>query len=290
MEVHLVDGTYELFRHHFAVPSHKTSEGIEVAATRGVLGTLIRLLEDGATHIGVATDHVIESFRNELFDGYKTGEGTPPEILSQFPLVEALIEAAGFKIFPMIEFEADDALASAAHIARKESLVNRVLICSPDKDLAQCVTDDGSVVQFDRRQQLIYDADGVKKKFGVAPGSIPDFLALVGDSADGIPGLPGWGAKSSSVLLARYEQIEHIPLDGEEWDVPVRGSSKLAETLLKHFEEAQLYKTLTILRKDIPVMTDLSELEWVGPKEHFDELCFRLDASRLAERIKKISK
>ena len=290
MEVHLVDGTYELFRHHFAVTSHKTSEGIEVAATRGVLGTLIRLLEDGATHIGVATDHVIESFRNELFDGYKTGEGTPPEILSQFPLVEALIEAAGFKIFPMIEFEADDALASAAHIARKESLVNRVLICSPDKDLAQCVTDDGSVVQFDRRQQLIYDADGVKKKFGVAPGSIPDFLALVGDSADGIPGLPGWGAKSSSVLLARYEQIEHIPLDGDEWDVPVRGSSKLAETLLKHFEEAQLYKTLTILRKDIPVMTDLSELEWVGPKEHFDELCFRLDASRLAERIKKISK
>ena len=290
MEVHLVDGTYELFRHHFAVPSHKTSEGIEVAATRGVLGTLIRLLEDGATHIGVATDHVIESFRNELFDGYKTGEGTPPEILSQFPLVEALIEAAGFKIFPMIEFEADDALASAAHIARKESIVNRVLICSPDKDLAQCVTDDGIVVQFDRRQQLIYDADGVKKKFGVSPGSIPDFLALVGDSADGIPGLPGWGAKSSSVLLARYEKIEYIPLDADEWDVPVRGSAKLAETLLKHFEEVQLYKTLTILRKDIPLMTDLSELEWVGPKEHFDELCFRLDASKLAERIQKILK
>ena len=179
MEIHLVDGTYELFRHHFAVPSHMTSEGIEVAATRGVLGTLVRLLEDGATHIGVATDHVVESFRNDLFDGYKTGEGTPPEIMSQFPLVEALIEAAGFITFPMIEFEADDALASAARIAKEDPSVNRVLICSPDKDLAQCVTAHGRVVQFDRRQELIYDSDAVKEKFGVSPTSIPEFLALV---------------------------------------------------------------------------------------------------------------
>ena len=191
MEIHLVDGTYELFRHYFAVPSHKTSEGVEVAATRGVLGTLVRLLEDGATHVGVATDHVVESFRNDLFDGYKTGEGNPPEIMSQFPLVEALIEAAGFITFPMIEFEADDALASAARIAKEDPSVNRILICSPDKDLAQCVTDDGRVVQFDRRQEIIYDATGVREKFGVSPSSIPDFLALVGDSADGIPGLPG---------------------------------------------------------------------------------------------------
>ncbi|MAT63177.1 MAG: flap endonuclease [Dehalococcoidia bacterium] len=290
MEIHLVDGTYELFRHYFAVPSHKTSEGIEVAATRGVLGTLVRLLEDGATHIGVATDHVVESFRNDLFDGYKTGEGTPPEIMSQFPLVEALIEAAGFITFPMIEFEADDALASAARIAKEDSTVNRILICSPDKDLAQCVTDDGRVVQFDRRQEIIYDAAGVRKKFGVSPSSIPDFLALVGDSADGIPGLPGWGAKSSSLILDRYGKIEEIPLDPNKWDVSVRGAGKLAETLSQNFNEAQLYKNLTILREDVPVMSNVSELEWVSPKEHFTQLCDRLDASKLAERLKNFSR
>ena len=290
MEIHLVDGTYELFRHYFAVPSHKTSEGIEVAATRGVLGTLVRLLEDGATHIGVATDHVVESFRNDLFDGYKTGEGTPPEIMSQFPLVEALIEAAGFITFPMIEFEADDALASAARIAKEDPSVNRILICSPDKDLAQCVTDDGRVVQFDRRQEVIYDAAGVREKFGVSPSSIPDFLALVGDSADGIPGLPGWGAKSSSLLLACYGTIEEIPLDPNKWDVPVRGAEKLAETLSQNFKEAQLYKDLTILRDNVPVMSNVSELEWIAPKEHFTELCERLDASKLAERLKNLSR
>ena len=261
MEIHLVDGTYELFRHYFAVPSHKTSEGVEVAATRGVLGTLVRLLEDGATHVGVATDHVIESFRNDLFDGYKTGEGTPPEIMSQFPLVEALIEAAGFITFPMIEFEADDALASAARIAKEDPSVKRILICSPDKDLAQCVTDDGRVVQFDRRQEIIYDATGVREKFGVSPSSIPDFLALVGDSADGIPGLPGWGAKSSSLLLASYGTIEKIPLDPNKWDVPVRGAEKLAETLSQNFKKAQLYKDLTILRDNVSVMSNVSELE-----------------------------
>ena len=290
MEIHLVDGTYELFRHYFAVPSHKTSEGVEVAATRGVLGTLVRLLEDGATHVGVATDHVVESFRNDLFDGYKTGEGTPPEIMSQFPLVEALIEAAGFITFPMIEFEADDALASAARIAKEDPSVNRILICSPDKDLAQCVTDDGRVVQFDRRQEIIYDATGVREKFGVSPSSIPDFLALVGDSADGIPGLPGWGAKSSSLLLACYGAIEKIPLDPNKWDVPVRGAEKLAETLSQNFEKAQLYKDLTILRDNVSVMSNVSELEWVAPKEYFTELCDRLDASKLAERLKNLSR
>lgn len=290
MEIHLVDGTYELFRHYFAVPSHKTSEGVEVAATRGVLGTLVRLLEDGATHVGVATDHVVESFRNDLFDGYKTGEGTPPEIMSQFPLVEALIEAAGFITFPMIEFEADDALASAARIAKEDPSVKRIFICSPDKDLAQCVTDDGRVVQFDRRQEIIYDATGVREKFGVSPSSIPDFLALVGDSADGIPGLPGWGAKSSSLLLASYGTIEKIPLDPNKWDVPVRGAEKLAETLSQNFKKAQLYKDLTILRDNVSVMSNVSELEWVAPKEYFTELCDRLDASKLAERLKNLSR
>ena len=290
MEIHLVDGTYELFRHYFAVPSHKTSEGVEVAATRGVLGTLVRLLEDGATHVGVATDHVVESFRNDLFDGYKTGEGNPPEIMSQFPLVEALIEAAGFITFPMIEFEADDALASAARIAKEDPSVNRIFICSPDKDLAQCVTDDGRVVQFDRRQEIIYDATGVREKFGVSPSSIPDFLALVGDSADGIPGLPGWGAKSSSLLLACYGTIERIPLDPNKWDVPVRGAEKLAETLSQNFKKAQLYKDLTILRDNVSVMSNVSELEWVAPKEYFTELCDRLDASKLAERLKNFSR
>ena len=290
MEIHLVDGTYELFRHYFAVPSHKTAEGVEVAATRGVLGTLVRLLEDGATHVGVATDHVVESFRNDLFDGYKTGEGTPPEIMSQFPLVEALIEAAGFITFPMIEFEADDALASAARIAKEDPSVNRIFICSPDKDLAQCVTDDGRVVQFDRRQEIIYDATGVREKFGVSPSSIPDFLALVGDSADGIPGLPGWGAKSSSLLLASYGTIEKIPLDPNKWDVPVRGAEKLAETLSQNFKKAQLYKDLTILRDNVSVMSNVSELEWVAPKEYFTELCDRLDASKLAERLKNLSR
>jgi 5'-3' exonuclease len=279
-----------LFRHYFAVPSHKTSEGVEVAATRGVLGTLVRLLEDGATHVGVATDHVVESFRNDLFDGYKTGEGTPPEIMSQFPLVEALIEAAGFITFPMIEFEADDALASAARIAKEDPSVNRIFICSPDKDLAQCVTDDGRVVQFDRRQEIIYDATGVREKFGVSPSSIPDFLALVGDSADGIPGLPGWGAKSSSLLLASYGTIEKIPLDPNKWDVPVRGAEKLAETLSQNFKKAQLYKDLTILRDNVSVMSNVSELEWVAPKEYFTELCDRLDASKLAERLKNLSR
>ena len=290
MEIHLVDGTYELFRHYFAVPSHKTSEGVEVAATRGVLGTLVRLLEDGATHVGVATDHVVESFRNDLFDGYKTGEGNPPEIMSQFPLVEALIEAAGFITFPMIEFEADDALASAARIAKEDPSVKRIFICSPDKDLAQCVTDDGRVVQFDRRQEIIYDATGVREKFGVSPSSIPDFLALVGDSADGIPGLPGWGAKSSSLLLACYGTIERIPLDPNKWDVPVRGAEKLAETLSQNFKKAQLYKDLTILRDNVSVMSNVSELEWVAPKEYFTELCDRLDASKLAERLKNLSR
>ncbi|MEE2768705.1 MAG: 5'-3' exonuclease H3TH domain-containing protein [Actinomycetota bacterium] len=284
MEVHLVDGTYELFRHHFAVPSHITSEGVEVAGTRGVLGSLLRMLEDGATHVGVATDRVVESFRNDLFDGYKTGEGIPPELFAQFSLVEAALQAAGFMVFPMVEFEADDALAAAALRAAEDPRVQRVLVCSPDKDLAQCVSDDGRIVQLDRRRELLYDTAAVVEKFGVPPVSIPDWLALVGDTADGIPGLPGWGPKSSSTLLARYRHLEAIPANANDWDVTVRGAEKLGATLVEHRDEALLYRHLTTLDSTAPVMSDVDELAWVGPLGHLGDLCAHLDAPRLAER------
>jgi len=284
MEVHLVDGTYELFRHHFAVPSHVTAEGVEVAATRGVLGSILRMVEDGATHVGVATDRIVESFRNDLFVGYKTGEGIPPELFAQFPLVEAVLEAAGFAVFPMVEFEADDALAAAALRAAKDPRVERVLGCSPDKDLAQCVTDDGRILQFDRRLEILYDRAGVVEKFGVPPAAIPDWLALVGDAADGIPGLPGWGAKSSSTLLSRYGHLEAIPADPEDWDVKVRGAAKLGATLAENRDEVLLYRHLTTLDPSAPVMGHVDELAWRGPLDHLGDLCAHLDAPRLAER------
>ena len=284
MEVHLVDGTYELFRHHFAVPSHVTAEGVEVAATRGVLGSVLRMIEDGATHVGVATDRIVESFRNNLFTGYKTGEGIPPELFAQFPLVEAVLKAAGFTVFPMVEFEADDALAAAALLAAEDPRVERVLVCSPDKDLAQCVTDDGRIMQLDRRQEILYDRAGVVEKFGVPPAAIPDWLALVGDAADGIPGLPGWGAKSSSTLLARYGHLEAIPTDPEDWDVTVRGAAKLGSTLVEHRDEVLLYRHLTTLDPTAPVMGHVDELAWKGPLDHLGDLCAHLDAPRLAER------
>ena len=284
MEVHLVDGTYELFRHHFAVPSHVTAEGVEVAATRGVLGSVLRMIENGATHVGVATDRIVESFRNDLFVGYKTGEGIPQELFAQFPLVEAVLEAAGFAVFPMVEFEADDALAAAALRAAKDPRVERVLVCSPDKDLAQCVTDDGRIMQFDRRLEILYDRDGVVEKFGVPPAAIPDWLALVGDAADGIPGLPGWGAKSSSTLLSRYGHLEAIPADPEDWDVKVRGAAKLGATLAENRDEVLLYRHLTTLDPSAPVMGHVDELAWQGPLDHLGDLCAHLDAPRLAER------
>ena len=290
MDVHLIDGTYELFRHHFAVPSHITSEGVEVAAARAVLGSLVRLIEEGATHIGIATDHTIRSFRNDLFDGYKTGEGTPPELFTQFALLEEILDAAGFVVFPMIEFEADDALASAACISAQDHKVERVLICSPDKDLAQCVTADGKVVQFDRRQKLVYDRAGVIEKFGVPPEVVPDWLALVGDSADGIPGLSGWGAKSSSTLLARYGSIEDIPINSDAWDVEVRSAIKLAETLSSNQKKALLYKSLTRLRTDVPVMKNIDELLWVSPKDRFYDLCTQIDAIKLFEKLTNLSR
>ncbi len=230
MEVHLLDGTYELFRHYFAVPSYRNSAGEEVGAVRGVLGTVLTMLEDGATHLGVATDHVIESFRNELWPGYKTGAGVDPDLLGQFPLLEEALEALGVRVWAMVDQEADDALAAAAALASADPRVERVLICTPDKDLAQCVVDP-RVVQLDRRSGRLFDEAGVREKFGVPPASIPDWLGLVGDSADGFPGLPGWGAKSATTVLARYGHIEAIPEDGDAWDVEVRGAAKLAATL-----------------------------------------------------------
>lgn len=287
--VHLVDGTYELFRHHFAVPSHVTAEGVEVAATRAVLGSMLRLLGEGATHVGVATDRVVESFRNELFDGYKTGEGTPPELFAQFPLLEAALEAFGLTVFAMVEHEADDALAAAAVRAAADPRVDAVHICTPDKDLAQVVDDAAGIAQVDRRKEVRYDRAGVVEKFGVEPSSIPDWLALVGDTADGIPGLPGWGAKSASTVLACYGHLENIPDDPEAWDVTVRGGPRLAATLAEQRTDAELYRRLATLDLDAPVMDDVEDLRWTGPAEHLDAVCAHLDAQRVAERARRLA-
>lgn len=289
MRVHLVDGTYELFRYHFALPSHVTGDGREVAATRGVVGSCLSLLEDGATHVGVATDHVIESFRNDLWPGYKDGSGVEPELKQQFPLVEEVLAAAGFTVFPMVEFEADDALAAAAQVAAADDRVEQVLICTPDKDLGQCVTEDGKVVQLDRRKGVMYDADGVREKFGVGPASIPDYLALVGDSADGFPGLPGWGAKSASTVLAHYGRLEDIPHAPGQWEVSVRGAAKLAGALHNGFEEALLFRTIATTQVDAPTVESVDELEWTGPQPGFLELARSIDAEGLADRAKKLA-
>jgi len=291
--VHLVDGTYELFRHHFAVPSHVTAEGVEVAATRAVLGSMLRLLAEGATHVGVATDRVVESFRNDLFEGYKTGEGTPPELFAQFPLLEAALEATGFTVFAMVEHEADDAMAAAAVKAAADPRVEAVHVCTPDKDLAQVVDDEVGIAQVDRRREVLYDRAGVVEKFGVGPASIPDWLALVGDTADGIPGLPGWGAKSASTVLARYEHLEAIPDDPEAWDFPagrsVRGAARLATTLAEQRSEAELYRHLATLDLHAPVMDDVEDLRWAGPADHLEAVCAHLDAPRVAERARRLA-
>ncbi|HJP15388.1 MAG TPA: 5'-3' exonuclease H3TH domain-containing protein [Acidimicrobiales bacterium] len=289
MEVHLVDGTYELFRHHFAVPSHITDEGIEVAAVRGALTSMMSLLEQNVTHVGIATDRVVESFRNDLFDGYKTGEGTPPELFSQFPLLDAALDAAGFVVFSMEKHEADDALGAAAVKAASDPRVTKVLICTPDKDLAQVVNDQNKIVQFDRRKEIIYDEKAIKQKFGVPPESIPDYLALVGDTADGIPGLPGWGAKSSSTILACYKHLENVPPNHEEWEVIPRGANKLSSTFTNQFEEALLYRQLATLDFNAPVMKNVDELLWTGPKSHFLDMCEHLDAQKIFEKAELIA-
>ena len=289
MRVHLVDGTYELFRYHFALPHHQTASGQHVGAVRGVLGSMAQLLEEGATHVGIATDHVIESFRNDLYDGYKDGSGMEPEIMSQFQLLEGALEAAGFCVFAMVEYEADDALGACARVAAADPRVEQAMICTPDKDLGQCVTDDSRIVQYDRRKQNLIDRDGVIEKFGVPPESIPDYLGLVGDAADGFPGLPGWGAKSSSTVLARYGHIEDIPLEPGKWDVTVRGAAKLAKTLADHYDDALLFRRIATIEYDAPTIGSVDELEWRGPGADFSALADEIDAPTLVERFQRLA-
>jgi 5'-3' exonuclease len=264
-------------------------DGQEVAATRGVVGSVLTLLEEGATHVGVATDHIIESFRNELWPTYKTGEGVDPDLKSQFPILEEALAAAGVTVWPMVEFEADDALAAAAVMAAADPDVDQVIICTPDKDLGQCVTADGRIVQLDRRKGTVLDRAGVTEKFGVPPESIPDYLALVGDAADGFPGLPGWGAKSAAAVLARYGRLEDIPAADRDWDVAVRSAGKLAATLRERLDEALLFRRIATLELEAPVSATVEDLRWAGPTERFAELCEWLDAPRLAERANALA-
>ena len=278
MEVHLIDGTYELFRHYYAVPKMRDSAGHEVAAVRGVIASLIGMLGNGATHIAVATDHVIESFRNNLWPGYKTGEGIEPDLLAQFPLLEEAVAALGMVVWPMVEFEADDALAAAATAAATDQRVERVVICTPDKDLAQCVRGT-RIVQLDRRKNIIRDEAGVVARFGVAPLSIPDYLALVGDSADGFPGLAGWGAKSAAAVLARYGHLESIPTDWREWGVSVSSPKALSSRLSAEMDRALLFRVLATLRTDITLFESVNQLEWNGPTAAFTPMAARLDYS-----------
>ena len=285
MRVHLVDGTYELFRFHYARSNRDPRRG----AQRGVLNSMLDMVAEGATHIGIATDHVIESFRNEMLAGYKDGSGVDPDLKAQFPELEELLELAGFAVWPQVEHEADDGLASAAAVAASDPRVEQVVICTPDKDLAQCVTADGRVVQYDRRQRVLYDHAGVVEKFGVPPASIPDYLGLVGDSADGFPGLPGWGAKSASALLARYGHITSIPFDAADWDVEVRGAAKLAAALRDGFEDALLFRRIATVELGAPVSAAVDEMEWRGPRPGLDERCAALGAERLAARARNLT-
>ena len=278
MNVHLVDGTYELFRHYYALPSARDAQGQEVAAVRGVVTSVLGMIKEGATHVAVATDHVVESFRNDLWAGYKTSEGVEAELLAQFPLLEEALSAAGILVWPMVEFEADDALAAGAAIAARDARVDRVIVCTPDKDLAQCVRGT-RVVQLNRRTRTTCDEAGVIEKFGVPPASIPDYLALVGDAADGYPGLRGWGAKSSAAVLARFLHLESVPADHREWGVSVANASTLAATLVQERERALLFRTLATLRTDIALFDDVDQLRWKGPSPAFDELGPRLDAA-----------
>jgi 5'-3' exonuclease len=286
-QVHLIDGTYELFRFYYALPEHYDPDGVDVGAVRGVVTSVLELLEGGATHIGVATDHIVESFRNDLYGGYKTGAGIDPVLFAQFPLLEDALRALGVTVWAEVELEADDALASAASVAAADPSVERVLICTPDKDLAQCV-EDPRVVMFDRRKDVVLDEAAVKEKYGVAPRSIPDWHALVGDSADGFPGLPGWGAKSAAAVLSRYAHIDEIPADPTTWEVVVRGAARLGATLAEQRDDARLFLTLATLRTDGNVGTP-AEWRWKGPGEHLPAWAERLGRPELVTRAERVA-
>jgi 5'-3' exonuclease len=286
LRVHLLDGTYELFRHFYAMPRQTDRNGREVAALIGVLGSVLGMLEGGATHLGVATDHVIESFRNDLWAGYKTSEGIEPELLAQFHPLEDALRAMGVVVWAMEEFEADDALAAAARLAAESRDVEQVIICTPDKDLSQCVRGQ-RIVQLDRRKRELRDEAGVVARFGVGPASIPDYLALVGDSADGFPGLPGWGEKASGAVLGRYAHLERIPASHLQWEVPVRGAARLAAALQENRELAILFRTLATLRTDVPVGT-VEDLRWRGPAPEFERVAQQLGVPGLWDRARRI--
>lgn len=287
MDVYLIDGTYELFRHFFAVPSAKDASGQEIGAVRGVLVSVLSMLEKGATHLGVATDHVVESFRNDLYPGYKTSEGVPAELLSQFPILEEALESMGVRVWPEVYFEADDALASAAAKAANDDRVGQVLICTPDKDLSQCVIGK-RVVQLDRRRDILRDEAGVVEKFGVKPESIPDYLAVVGDSADGYPGVTGWGLKAAALVLSQYPHLEDIPKTFQEWHPSIKRARALSESLFSAWDDALLFRTLATLRLDAPVFESVEDLLWKGPRPDFEETCRRIKAPELARRVASV--
>ena len=283
MDVHLIDGTYELFRHFYAVPSATDAQGREIGAVRGVLRSVLSMLEQGATHLGVATDHIVESFRNDLYAGYKTSEGVPETLMSQFPVLEDALDSMGVVVWPMIEFEADDALASAAAKASRDTRVRQVIICTPDKDLAQCVAG-ARVVQLDRRRNILRDEAGVVAKFGVKPPSIPDYLAVVGDSADGFPGVAGWGEKAAAQTLSQYTHLENIPKDWRAWHPSISNARRLATSLLNSWDDALLFRKLATLRLDAPVGRTVDELRWTGPRPQFEAYSRTLGSSDLFTR------
>lgn len=288
MRIHLIDGTYELFRHFFGAPSHINSKGQEVGAVRAVASSMLSMVNQGATHIGIATDHVITSFRNELYDGYKDGSDLDPVILGQFNLLEEVLNSLGFMIFPMVDFEADDGLGAAARKAALNPDVEQVIICTPDKDLGQCLTQDEKIIQYDRRKELRITYETVIEKFGVAPESIPDYLGLVGDTADGFPGIKGWGAKSSATLLSHYHHIENIPNDHMEWAMQVRSSQKLSETLNTDYELALLFKLIATIDYEAPTFETVSELKWNGPKDNYENILKSIDGDRILQRLDKM--
>src|SRR5258708_4478637 len=284
MDVHLIDATYALFRHFFAVLSTADSNGQEIGAVRGVMSSVLSMIERGATHVGVATDHVVESFRNDLYPGYKTSEGVPPELLSQFPILEEALPAMGVVVWPMVPFEPDDALASAAAKAEQDQHVQQVLICTADKDLSQCVVGT-RVIQLDRRREILRDEAGVVAKFGVSPKSIPDYLAVVGDSADGFPGVAGWGAKAAALTFSQYPHLEDIPKDWHAWPPTLKKARLLFQSLFSAWDDALLFRTLATLRLDVPVFDTVEELRWKGPRPNFGEYCQRIKAPVLYSRV-----